>query len=361
MKHVLFLLCLFLTLIAGIASAEQLPPHMSGVGMFTWQETVKVGDAAFAEEAKEYGLSHVIVKSHDGSTWGTKMDGVWKPAIGRGLITELHKRNIRTYTYFTARLASDDDSIDKSIALAEQTLAWGADGVVVDDLGLFGKSRAKWIRLFAGMRAVVDRYPGTILGASSFPHLMRWDDCPWDVAIQYSDYFLPQNYWKLFRGMEPELAIAYGQSNFDALRSYTESACEKNKSACRKTKEPCKLVPVGMSYGKRVTAEQIEKFLTSAKPFYAGVTLFRWGTVPSGGWNVIKNASKQYTRNRPLRAISSIEIIRGEKTQKHPEQEIVDSSPTPKKPAVGKQGGTKKIERPVRNQSDPPSRCGACP
>ncbi|OGL62539.1 hypothetical protein A3C09_00125 [Candidatus Uhrbacteria bacterium RIFCSPHIGHO2_02_FULL_47_44] len=348
MKRVPFLSFLFSMLLTSTSYA-QLPPHMSGVGMFTWQETVKVGDTAFAEEAKQHGLSHVIVKSHDGSTWGTKMDGVWKPAVGRGLIAELHKRNIRAYTYFTARLASDDANIDESIKLAERTLEWGADGVIVDDLGLFGKSREKWIRLFAGLRTVVNKYPGTILGASAFPHLMRWDDCPWNVAIQYSDYFLPQNYWRLFREMEPELAIAYGQSNFDALRSYTESACKKNKSACKKTKEPCKLVPVGMSYGEKVTAEQIETFLLSAKPFYAGVSLFRWGTVPEGGWDVIKKMAAQYTHNRPLRQISSIDIVRGPQKPTPPETQPLP----PKKPGVA--------ISPFPYKPDTTARCGACP
>lgn len=332
MKHVLFSLLLSF-LLPAIAHAE-LPPHMSGIGMFTWQETVVVDDAFFAQEAKNNNVAFVIVKSHDGSTWGTKVGGKFVPAIGRGLIKELHKRNIRVYSYFTARLASDDDAIDASIDHAKTTLDWGADGVVVDDLGLFGKSRAKWLRLFSGLRVVVDNHPGTILGASAFPHLMRWDDCPWRIAIQYSDYFLPQNYWRLFRDMKPELAIAYGQSNFDALRSYTESACSRDKDACKKTKEPCKLIPVGMSYGASVTAEQIETFLKSAEPFYAGVALFRWGTVPAGGWKVIKEGAKNYTPNRTLLRISTIDIVQNPEEPKR--------STPPKK-----SGGSKKNPAPA--------------
>jgi hypothetical protein len=338
MKHVLFAI-LFSLALPAMAHAD-LPPHMSGIGMFTWQETTKVNAVTFAEEAKGYDLAFVILKSHDGRTWGTKVNGKFVSAVGPDYIQELHKRDIRTYTYFTARLDSTDALIDQSIAHAEQTLKWGADGVVVDDLGLFGKSRAKWLRLFSGLRAVVDKYPDTILAASAFPHLMRWDDCPWNIAIQYSDYFLPQNYWKLFRDMQPELAIAYGQSNFDALRSYTESACTRNKAACKKTKEPCKLVPVGMSYGKNVNAEQIEKFLTSAQPFYPGVALFRWGTMPKDGWNVVKKKSKVYTHSRTLEQLSTIDIVQ------NPRKPLVSNPPT-------KSGGGKKQAGPATKPSGP--------
>ena len=295
MKHVVFL-CSFFFIMIFSNFIFALPPHMDGIGMFTWQETVGVNPSVFAKDAKEKGLSFVIIKSHDGSSWGTRKNGRWQPAISRELVSALHKENLRAYSYFTARL-TNGKSVKDSVMLAVRTLDMGVDGVVVDDLGLFGKSKTHWTNLFSELRKEVNRRKGTVLAFSSFPHLMKWKDAPWAVALKYSDYFLPQSYWRLFQQMSPEDSLAYTQANFDALRAYNSAY-------------DCKLVPVGMSYGKGVTAKQIDTFLTAAKPYYAGVALFRWSSMPKGGWNVVKKQASGYKPGRGLKNISLIDAFR---------------------------------------------------
>lgn len=319
-----FVVCTFLFATTALADKSNLPPHMSGIGMFTWQETVGVNPHTFAKDAKEKGLSFVIIKSHDGSSWGTRKNGKWQPAISKELVSALHKERLRAYSYFTARL-TNSNSVKDSVALAVRTLNMGVDGVVVDDLGLFGKSKTHWTNLFSDLRREVNKRKGTVLAFSSFPHLMKWKDAPWAVALKYSDYFLPQSYWRLFQQMSPENSLAYTQANFDALRAYNPEY------------EKCTLVPVGMSYGKNVTAKQIDTFLTAAKPYYEGVALFRWSSMPKGGWNIIKKQADGYKPGRTLKSISLIDAFR------HPPKVDGKKSKSKKNPGSHKANSPKKM------------------
>ncbi len=304
MKHIA--LCVLSLFVSLSAFANPLPEHMTGVGMFTWKETLDVDDAEFAQDTKDHGLSFVIVKTHDGSTWGTKVGDEYKPTISRNFIKEQHDRGIRVYTYFTGHPGSEKSEVDESIKNAEVTLEWGCDGIVVDDLGMYGNDRNDWEYLFSNLRKKVDEHPGTILAFSTFPHILQHREMPWSIAVTYSDYFLPQVYWKQFADMSPENAIVYAQANFDALRAYNPEM-------------KCRLVPVGMTF-ENVTAEDIRTFLETTHGHYPGVALFRWGIMPEHGWETIEQSAKLFSSNDPLGLASLFDVFRVNKKESIPPQ-----------------------------------------
>ena len=308
MKRVLCLIPFLVSLFfSSAAFANQLPDHMSGIGVFTFKSSVDPSSSAkaakaYAKEMHDRGIDYVIIKSHDGDSWGTIVGGKWEPAISKELVDAFHAEDIRVYSYFTARFAHAN-SVPGSIKLAVRTLDMGVDGVVVDDLGWLGGTTAQWDTLFSELRKEVNKRKGTILAFSSFPHFVQWEKSPWHVALKYSDYFLPQEYWHLFKAgkgrMTPPNALVYGQSQFDIL----------------KTRHPeyakCELVPIGMSYSRKghytVTLEQLKDFLEAALPHYHGVGLFTYEQMPKGGWKVIKALSKKFPHDHPITKISTFD------------------------------------------------------
>lgn len=359
--NVLFPIILFSMFISSVAFAE-LPPHMTGMCMFTFKSSVPAAEnlhaaRVYLQSIKDKGYPCVIIKSHDGDNWGTKVNGKFMPAFSKHLVDAGHELNMRVYSYFTARL-NHDSVIEESVILAERTLNMGADGVVIDDLALEGTGvdPAKWRKVFPLLRAMTDRHKGTILASSTHPHQSANGRFPtlWGIAFEHSDYFLPQAYWMEFLAykdgkavkMTPQDALAYAQSQFDIVKTRFPNA------------RNCKLIPIGRTYGKNVTAEQVKTFVQTAMPFYEGAGLFVIEQEPpKGGWNAIKDAVTAF--NKPGRTVKSISPY--DQVNDPPETEIADSSPTPKKPATEKKGGTKKIDRPIRKQPDSSSRCGACP
>ncbi len=288
MKFISFVF-LFGLLYARSVSAD-LPEHFTGIGMFTWRETLR-DPKQLATKAAESNLSYVIVKSHDGVNWGTRLHGKWVPTLSKKVVQEFHQKNIRVYAYFTARLDKNRKGILRQVELAREALKLGADGLVADDLFLFGTSRTKAELYFSELRKLVDSRHGTVLAFSAFPHLLRNFNQPWDIAMKYSTHFLSQSYWRLFRQrnhprMTPESSLAYTQANWDALRAYFPGY-------------KCELIPVGQSYGS-VTASQMDRFLERAYPYYRTVTFFRWDTMPTGGWDKIKAWGDKYAAFRKI-------------------------------------------------------------
>lgn len=288
------------------AFAKSLPPHMDGLGLFTFKSSV--GPAADKKAAREYakdvkhkGFTYVMIKSHDGSSWGTKVGGKWMPAISKDLIDAFHGEGMRAYSYFTARTLKSA-SITKSVELAALTLDMGADGVIVDDLGLAGISPGNWEPLFTSLRKEVDKRRDKILASSTFPHMGAVKGHLWRSALMYSDFFLPQAYWMEFTAgkthMTPENALAYAQGQFDS-------------QLARIPESRCKLVPIGRTYGKGTTAKDVNRFLNAAMPYYAGAGLFVIEKAPKdGGWNAIRDTAKRYRANRSVKNISLIDAFR---------------------------------------------------
>lgn len=364
MKHVLFFLVLAGLIISSSAFAA-LPPHMEGACMFTFKSSVpaaksKEAAMAYMKSIKDKGYDCVILKSHDGKNWGTIMHGTFEPAFSDHLVDAGHKLNMRVYSYFTARL-DFENVIAKSVELAERTLKMGADGVVIDDLDLFGKSPEKWRSVFKQLRHMTDRYKGKILASSTHPHLSSSGRFPtlWGIAFEYSDYFLPQEYWMEFKAynekgeraqMTPTDALAYGQAQFDIVKTRYKKA--KN----------CKLVPIGRTYGKNVTATQVKAFLENTARHYKGGGLFVIEQEPKeGGWNAIKAAAKAFT---PGRAVDDLSCFNRVNAPCHDVPDMANAKG--KKPASPKKSERSK-KKEAKNkktqlhQLDHTSRCGACP
>ena len=318
---------------------------MDGFGIFTFKSSVdaatdKKKAEVYAKGIKEKGFSYVMIKSHDGGSWGTIVNKKWEPAISKDLVSAFHAEGMRVYSYFTARV-SNDTSISKSVELAGDTLSMGADGVIIDDLGLYSHDKRNihpknWEKVFSMLRKEVDKHKGKILASSTFPHLMNLNKKLWGIAFKYSDYFLPQEYWMQFvaeeKGknvtMQPQNALAYVQAQFDIIRSrYPDSHCE--------------LVPIGRTYGGKTDAEQIKTFINSAKPFYKGAGLFVIEKEPKGGWNAIKETIKAFKPGRSITSISIIDRIndppkeaKGEKKKEKKEKNPIAKKP-PKKNSPG--------------------------
>ncbi len=296
MKLLVMIVLALSSLISHPASAE-MPAHFTGVGMFTWRETLR-NPTALVEIASRNNVAYVVVKSHDGTDWGTRVDGKWMASLTPAVVKAFHRKNIRVYAYFTARLDQKRAGILAQVALADRALDLGVDGLVADDLFLFGTSRAKAELYFSELKRRVDGHAGTVLAFSAFPHLMRNFSQPWNIAMKYSRYFLTQSYWRLFRQngqspMTPENSLAYTQANWDALRAYFPG-------------HTCTLIPVGQSYGS-ATPDQIDRFLARAFPFYRTVAFFRWDTMPAGGWDKIKAWGGKYVAARTIQNPSLIQ------------------------------------------------------
>ncbi len=318
----LLLIALLLSSLTSRPAAADLPEHFTGIGMFTWRETLG-NPTALAQIASRNNVAYVVVKSHDGINWGTRQDEQWVPSLTRGIVAEFHHKNIRVYAYFTARLTGKRAAILAQIALADRALDLGVDGLVADDLFLFGTSREKAELYFSELKRRVDGHAGTVLAFSAFPHLMRNFNQPWDIAMKYSRYFLTQSYWRLFRQgnrprMTPENSLAYTQANWDALRAYFPG-------------HNCTLIPVGQSYGS-ATPEQIDRFLTRAYPFYRSVAFFRWGTMPTGGWDKIKVWGGKYVAARQIQDPSLIGQFNPPPASKPPIIKPKPIKPKPEKP-----------------------------
>ena len=303
MKRLILVLCLIGSIFsASTAFANALPPHMDGAGLFTFKSSVeasksKAAATAYVKKIKAMGIWFIMAKTHDGGSWGTKVNGVFHEAFSKYLVDAAHAEGLRVYGYFTVE-AKTNESIDGSIVLTEKVLAMGADGIIADDLGLFGTDPVKWERLFKGLRETVNRHKGTILASSTFPHLSNLSDKLCGILFKYSDFFLPQEYWMQFQAhekgvrttMQPQNAIVYGQAQFDMIHSrYPDSKC--------------KLIPVGRTYdsGKsehKTGAKQINRFLEVAKRHYPGVGLFVIEKEPKGGWGGIKKMLVAYHPKR---------------------------------------------------------------
>ena len=92
---------------------------MDGFGIFTFKSSVdaatdKKKAEVYAKGIKEKGFSYVMIKSHDGGSWGTIVNKKWEPAISKDLVSAFHAEGMRVYSYFTARV-SYDTSISKSV------------------------------------------------------------------------------------------------------------------------------------------------------------------------------------------------------------------------------------------------------
>lgn len=360
MKRALFATILFSMFLSTAALANSLPPHMSGMCMFAFKSSVepaKTIEAArvYLKSIKDKGYPCVIFKSHDGDNWGTIVGGKFVTAFSKHLVDAGHELDMRVYSYHTARL-NHDSVIEESVMLAERTLNMGADGVVIDDLALesTGVDPEKWRKAFPLLRAMVNKHKGTILASSTHPHQSANGRFPtlWGIAFAHSDYFLPQAYWMEFLAykdgkavkMTPQDALAYAQSQFDIVKTRFPDA--KN----------CKLIPIGRTYGKNVTAEQVKTFVQTAMPFYEGAGLFVIEQAPpKGGWGAIKDAVVAFKPGRTVKPISPYDQVNDP-----PKPEIADSTPTPKKPTTPK----KHYPPEQKNQPyrpDPNPRCGACP
>lgn len=350
MKHVLFALFFFFYVSLLITErAYALPAHIDGFGIFTFKSSVpaaasKDAARAYARDIKAKGFSFAMVKSHDGSSWGTKVNGKWVPCFSKDLAEAFHAENMRVYSYFTARL-QNDNSIVESVRLAALTLDMGADGVIIDDLGLFGLEASKWEKVFSLLRKETDARKDKILMSSTFPHLSNVKKRLWGITFKYSDYFLPQNYWMQFEAfdghgkkktMDPAHVLAYGQNQFDNMRArYPDS--------------PCKLIPIGRTYGTNTNAASINRFINSAARFYHGAGLFVIEKEPAGGgWPALKTAMTAFKPGRKLsESLSCFDQVNG------------PCRDTPDKPAVStpmpteKKKGDKVL---IANKKNPPQK-----
>ncbi|MCX6714608.1 MAG: hypothetical protein NTX72_02240 [Candidatus Uhrbacteria bacterium] len=338
MKHVLFTLCLFSLFLSTAAFANQLPAQMEGMGIFTFKGSVlpaasKEAARKYANEIKVKGFAYVMIKSHDGGSWGTVVNGKWVPCFSEDLVDAFHAEGMRVYSYYTARL-TNDTSITESVRLAARTLDMGADGMIIDDLGLFGVSTEKWEMVFRLLRKEVDARSDKILMSSTFPHLMNLNKKLWGIAFQYSDYFLPQAYWMQFEAfengkrviMQPQNALSYAQDQFDSIRA-------------RYPKSRCRLIPIGRTYGEQTDAASVKKFTETAARFYKGAGLFVLEMEPKkGGWAAIKDAVAAFNPGHGYKTNSCFDITNG------PCRDVPDEPILVKPSTEEKKGRTKKTE-----------------
>ncbi len=289
-----------------------LPPHFSGLGMFSYQEiALGLKPRAFARRAAQLGLTFVIVKANDGRTWGTKVHGRWTPQFDQSVPAAFHRAGLRCYGYGTTRLKPlqiDQRAVDPvpmQVQYAIKVLHLGADGYVFDDVFLTsqGYRRDYAERLFGEVRQHVDTCRGCrgkVVAFSTFPHLWRRRGLPWDVAIQHCHYFLPQSYWRTHR-KTPEGELHYTQQQWDRYGAERlDQSVELISHQRGASRIACTVIPTAHTFVARTPAEgaELERFLKTAYPHYRGVAIFRWGITDPETWPVVKRWGWKWRERR---------------------------------------------------------------
>jgi hypothetical protein len=258
--------------------------YFSGRGMWIWNEIRKSknGFKAYVEKAKDNGLDYVIVKAFDGSEWGVpdsdSKKKEFQTQLNQPMITAFHDAGIKCYAFGTTWLYPESN-VDEAIRHAINTLhKTSADGIIFDDVFAYGCDEKQTEKLFSAVRHHMDsceRCRKKTLAFSTFPSIWR-RELPWQIPLKYADCFMPQIYWQALK-KTPDEAVKKFQ---DSWQEY----CKSHKNI------RSEIVPVVPMTGEKVTPEQIEQFISSAKKVgWKDLACFRWSSTSAQDWQRIKD------------------------------------------------------------------------
>jgi hypothetical protein len=229
----------------------------AGTGMWIWQlSRSERGSAdAVAARAASAGVTTVIVKAGDGTTY-------W-PQFSAALVAALHARGVQACAYdflYGRRPAAE-------AAVGARAVAAGADCLVVDVEGAYaGRYSAAQAYLTRLRAAVGADYP---LGFTSLPYVSWHSKIPYSVFLGPggAQVNLPQVYWKAI-GSSVDRVFA---------RTISENAVYGRP-----------LAPIGQLYSKPSTSS-IGRFRALAAAYGAeGVSFWSWQSAAPSGWAALR-------------------------------------------------------------------------
>lgn len=159
----------------------------TGIGCFFDKipESMDAGVQAFATNARQVGLSHIILKVVDGQTangHGARISSLANTMKDNGL-----------HVWGWQHICGDDPEVEAHLAI-QSIRQFGLDGFVVHALSEYEQS-GKAAAASAYMRAMRTELPKIPLALSSYPIPSYHPHFPWQNFLAYSDFNMPQLRW----------------------------------------------------------------------------------------------------------------------------------------------------------------------
>lgn len=226
-------------------------PIWDGNWIWLWQrEHVEDGNVqAMIQQARETGLTGVLVKAHDGRRESKQSQRYMRQF--RDLARPFREAGLRVGAW--GYLYGNDPPGEAAAAL--EALEAGAEWYVADVEVEFEHQEtmvSDYVKAETFCREFRRGAPQAVLGMSSFAITTLHRQLPWQVFAKYVDIFLPQVYWATMRRPVEQ-----------ALRQSVDSYRNLGKQ----------LAPVGQAYGA-VAPASLEEFAKLARQ--AGCTGVSW-------------------------------------------------------------------------------------
>ena len=187
---------------------------LKGKGYFLWQiPKCDGGDAArIAARAKAAGLTHVLIKIADGSTWAYNYDPARKIDYVPPVAAALRSAGIQVWGWHYVR---GDDPVGEARLGVQRTRALGLDGYVIDaekEYKTVGKKVAAQ-RFMQELRAGLPNLP---IGLSTYRYPQLHYQLPFAQFLERCDFAMPQVYFEFSHNPEEQLERSVAQ--YQALR-----------------------------------------------------------------------------------------------------------------------------------------------
>lgn len=219
---------------------------LKGKGYFIWQIPRCDGGvpSRIAARAKDAGLSHVLIKIADGSTWPYNYDfdkGVDLIPPVRDALKEI---GVEVWGWHYVR---GDDPVGEARLAVERTRNLRLDGYVIDAEAQY-KTRAKTNAARTFMQELRTGFSNLPVALSTYRYPQVHPDLPYSAFLERCDYAMPQVY---FEGSHnPEQQLERSVEQFMALRPARP------------------VVPTAPTYARgdwRPTPDEITRFFEKAK------------------------------------------------------------------------------------------------
>ncbi|WP_026961873.1 peptidoglycan-binding protein [Alicyclobacillus herbarius] len=219
---------------------------------------------AIVAKARSAGLSGLIIKAHDGSSF-------WRQ-FSRSLVRQLHAAGLSVGAWGYCYGAHPENEAKNAL----NALWLGADFYVADVEAEFERhGMAQTAKRF--MQTIHRQANGKPIGYSTFGLPKYHPNFPYSAFSQFADFTMPQVYWGDF-GLPPKTAVS------ESLAYYQRFGVP--------------IAPVGQAYGK-VTKGQIAAFITACRGL-PGYSFWDYQSATPTMWSAIKSGATQTKGGSPM-------------------------------------------------------------
>lgn len=273
---------------------------LSGKGIFIWKVAAVFGGnpARIADEARNGGFSHVLVKIADGKYKYNVANG---RDLGAELVGELRRRGIQAWGWQYIYGANPTLEADVAAGLIQ---GLGLDGFVVNAEGQFkAKGMDKAAEQY--MQRLRKKLPKLPIALSSYRYPTAHYQFPFDVFLKHCDFSMPQVYWQGSTNSAQQLRKTV--SEYAALRQ----------------KRP--IFPTAAAYGFgdwTATPDQIAAFVAEARALgLPGLNFWEWAASQTGNgklWSAVKNLTWGTASPPPSNGPIYIRLKHDKQWMRHP-------------------------------------------